>query len=139
MQLLYGSITFGQVLLTILEVALLAVWIWVAVSVIVDVFRSPDLSNAAKAGWMLLIILIPLIGVLIYVIARGDTMKQREALEDLSDDAQRTGEEIQRVSDRRQGSGGTTTSQDLASLQQLKDRGLLTDEEFRRAKDKATA
>jgi hypothetical protein len=56
-----ASITFGQVLLTVLEIALLATWIWVAVSVISDVYRSPDLSSAAKAGWLFVIVLIPLL------------------------------------------------------------------------------
>jgi hypothetical protein len=77
MQLL-ASITFGQVLLTVLEIALLATWIWVAVSVILDVYRSPDLAPAAKAGWIFVTVLIPLLGVMIYVIARGDKMSQHE-------------------------------------------------------------
>jgi hypothetical protein len=49
MQLL-ASITFAQVRLSVLEIGLLATWIWVAVSVISDVYRSPDLSSAAKAA-----------------------------------------------------------------------------------------
>lgn len=89
MQLL-ASITFGQVLLTVLEIALLATLIWVAVSVILDVYRSPDLAPAAKAGWIFVIVRIPLLGVMIYVIARGDKMSEHEIggerwLEDLRD------------------------------------------------------
>jgi hypothetical protein len=95
-----ASITFGQVLLTVLEIALLALWIWVAASVITDIFRSPDLSNAAKAGWMLIVIGIPLLGVMIYVIARGDRMKEHDTLEDMQDRAT-TGEDFQRAQSRR--------------------------------------
>jgi Phospholipase_D-nuclease N-terminal len=50
----------------------------VAVSVVIDIFRSPDLSGAAKAGWVLVVMVLPLLGALIYIIARGDKMKQHE-------------------------------------------------------------
>ena len=79
MQLLATTYSFGQALLTVLEVAVLLLWVWLAIRVIADVFRSDDLSGGAKAGWMLLIVLLPLLGVLIYVLARGDKMKQHEA------------------------------------------------------------
>ena len=67
--------SFGEALLTVLEVAVLLVWIWVAITVIADLFKGGDLSGAAKAGWILPIVLTPLVGVLLYVVARGDTMK----------------------------------------------------------------
>src|SRR3974390_926869 len=72
---LLATYTFGQALLTVLEFALLFLWIWMAVTVVVDVMRSHDLTGWAKAGWIVLIVLLPLLGVLIYVIARGDKMK----------------------------------------------------------------
>ncbi|MBV8217386.1 MAG: PLDc N-terminal domain-containing protein, partial [Solirubrobacterales bacterium] len=75
---LLATYTFGQALLTVLEFALLILWIWIAVTVVVDVVRSHDLSGWAKAGWLALIVLLPLFGVLIYVIARGDRMKAHE-------------------------------------------------------------
>ena len=61
MQLL-ATYTFGQALLTVLELALLFLWIWLAVTVVMDVFRSHDLSGWAKAGWLVLILLVPLLG-----------------------------------------------------------------------------
>jgi Phospholipase_D-nuclease N-terminal len=79
MRLLATTYSFGEVLLTILEVAVLLVWIRVAITVIADVFKSDDLSGAAKAGWILLIVLVPLVGVLCYVLVRGDKMKEHEA------------------------------------------------------------
>ena len=75
---LFATYTFGQALLTVLEFALLFLWIAMAVTVVVDIFRSHDLSGWAKAGWIVLIVLLPLVGVLIYVIARGDNMKAHE-------------------------------------------------------------
>ena len=143
MQLL-ASITFGQVLLTVLEIALLATWIWVAVSVIMDVYRSPDLSPAAKAGWIFVIVLIPLLGVMIYVIARGDKMGEHEIggerqLEDLRGRGVLTEEEFQRASDRLGRRTSESRADDVAALEDLRDHGVLTDEEFHRAKDKAAA
>ena len=61
---LYATYTFGQALLTVLEFALLFLWIYLAVTVVVDLFRSHDLSGWAKAGWLVLIFLLPLVGVL---------------------------------------------------------------------------
>src|SRR2546423_6600700 len=71
-----ASFTFGQALLTVLEFALLFFWIWIAIGVVMDVFRSHDLSGAAKAAWLLIIVILPLFGVLIYLIARGDKMSE---------------------------------------------------------------
>jgi hypothetical protein len=73
----FATYTFGQVLLTVFEFALLVLWIWVAVRVLVDVFSSPDLSGWSRAGWLLLIVLVPLLGVVVYLIARGDNMSRR--------------------------------------------------------------
>ena len=71
-----ATYTFGQALLTVLEFALLFLWIWVAIGVIADIFRSHDLSGWAKAAWLILIVVIPLVGVLIYLIARGHRMSE---------------------------------------------------------------
>ena len=140
---LSASITFGQVLLTVLEIALLGTWIWIAISVITDVYRSWDLSSAAKAGWILAIVLIPLLGVLIYIIARGDRMSEHEIggerqLSALRDRGVLTDEEFQRAERRRRGRT-TTRAEDIAALEELRDHGVLTDEEFQRAKEKTAA
>ena len=62
---------------TIIEIFLLVVWFWILITVFIDIFRSPDLSGAAKALWFLFVLFIPLIGVLVYLIARGGTMNER--------------------------------------------------------------
>ena len=153
MQLL-ATYTFGQALLTVLEFMLLILWIWLAITVIMDVFRSHDLNGWKKAFWLVLIVLLPLLGVLIYVIARGDEMKahavsdQRQQeiasiaeLEDLKDRGILTDEEFQRVKRQRKLSQQAPPSpdDDIAELEGLRDRGLLTEEEFKRAKEKALA
>ena len=151
---LFATYTFGQALLTVLEFMLLILWIWLAITVITDVFRSHDLNGWKKAFWLVLIVLLPLAGVLIYVIARGDEMQahqvidQRQAeiasiaeLEDLKDRGILTDEEFQRVKSQRKLSRQAPPSpdDDIAELEALRDRGLLTEEEFERAKAKALA
>ena len=149
-----ATYTFGQALLTILELSLLFLWIWIAITVVIDIFRSHDLSGWAKAGWLVLIVLVPLLGVLIYVIARNDTMKAHQVsderqqeiafmaeLEDLKDRGILTDEEYQRVKSQRKLSQQAPPSpdDDIAELEGLRDRGLITEEEFTRAKERALA
>jgi hypothetical protein len=151
---LLATYTFGQALLTVLELGLLFLWLWIAVTVVIDIFRSHDLSGWAKAGWLVLIVLVPLLGVLIYVIARNDKMKAHQVsderqqeissmaqLEDLKDRGILTGEEVQRINSQRKLSQEAPPSpdDDIAGLESLRDRGLLTDEEFQNAKAKAVA
>ena len=69
--MLLATFTFGDTLLAVLEFAFLFLWIWIAVGVVFDIFRSRDLSNWAKALWVLFIIVFPLLGVLGYLIVRG--------------------------------------------------------------------
>src|SRR5580693_10313462 len=62
---------------TILEFFLWVIWIWILIMVFIDIFRSHDLSGGAKALWFLFVLFIPLIGVLVYLIARGGSMQER--------------------------------------------------------------
>ena len=59
--------------------SLFSLWIWIAVGVVFDIFRSHDLSNWAKAVWLLFIFVLPLFGVLGYLIVRGHTMHEHQA------------------------------------------------------------
>jgi ABC-type multidrug transport system fused ATPase/permease subunit len=123
-----ASFTFGDALLTVLEFAVLFFWIWIAITVIIDVFRSHDLSGWGKAGWLLLIVIFPLFGVLIYLIARGSDMHQRAARAASEQDAAAREYILEAAS---------TPGDDLAKLEDLKTRGVITDEQFEHAKQKA--
>jgi hypothetical protein len=126
-----ATYTFGDALLTVLEFAILFLWIWVAVGVVFDIFRSSDLTNWGKALWMLFIIIIPYIGVLAYLIVRGHTMHEhREQDRGKAEDFQRF-----------EAGGGASPGhvQELAKLAELHDRGKLTDTEFEQAKAKLLA
>jgi hypothetical protein len=153
MQLL-ATYTFGQALLTVLELGLLFLWLWIAVTVVIDIFRSHDLSGWAKAAWLVLIVLVPLFGVLIYVIARNDKLKAHQVsdqrqqeiasiaqVEDLKDRGILTDQEFQRINGQRKLTQEAPPSpdDDIAGLESLRDRGLLTDDEFQRAKERALA
>ncbi len=122
--------TFGDALLTVLEFALLFLWIWIAVSVILDIFRSSDLSNWAKALWVLFIIFVPFIGVLAYLLARGHKMHEHQERERAQTEA------FQQFT---RGGAGIGPATDIEKLVELKDRGVLTEEEFERAKAKVLA
>ena len=125
-----AAFTFGEALLTVLEIALLFIWIWIAVGVVVDIFRSHDLSGWAKAAWLVLIVFLPMIGVLVYLIARGHKM---------SEHAVRHAQEQDAAFRTYVRSAAASPADDLSRLEELRSRGVLTDEEFQRAKEKALA
>jgi hypothetical protein len=101
---------------------LMVAWIWTVIAVIGDVFRSKDLSGAEKALSVLLIIVIPWLGVLGYILIRGEGMEERrfQALADAKE-AQRA--YIQDVA-------GISTADELSKLAELKEKGVITDTEF---------
>ena len=95
--------------------------------IFIDIFRSRDLSGWAKALWFLFVLLIPLIGVLVYLIARGGSMQERSAREEQQQD-QEFRSYVQEAT-----SSGTPADQ-LAKLADLRDRGVITPAEFEREK-----
>jgi hypothetical protein len=125
-----ATFTFGDALLTILELAFLFLWIWIAVGVVFDIFRSNDLSNWGKALWILFIFVFPLIGVLGYLIVRGHRMHEHREEDRVHYEAFR---------DYTQRPSGVSSAEELSKLAELKDRGVLSDEEFERAKAKILA
>ena len=114
---------------TILEVFLWVLWIWVLIYVFIDIFRSHDLSGWAKALWFIFVLFIPLIGVLVYLIARGGKMQERAM-----QDARRQDQDF-RAYVQDAASSGTPADQ-LAKLADLRDRGVISAEEFEREKAK---
>ena len=117
---------------TILEVFLWVLWIWVLIYVFIDIFRSRDLSGWAKALWFLFVLFIPLIGVLVYLIARGGKMQERA-----QSDARQQEKDF-RAYVQEAASSGTPADQ-LAKLADLRDKGVISAEEFEREKAKVLA
>jgi Short C-terminal domain/Phospholipase_D-nuclease N-terminal len=117
---------------TIFEIFLWILWFWVLIYVFVDIFRSRDLSGWAKALWFLFVLIIPLIGVLVYVIARGGKMHEHTVqAEQQQDQAFRS--YVQDVA------GAPSPADQLTKLADLRDRGVITPEEFEREKAKILA
>ena len=117
---------------TMLWFFLFFAWIWLLISVFSDIFRSADLSGWAKALWILFVVVLPYLGVLVYLIARGGKMQERAA-EAMAQREEATRKYIQEAA----GSAGTVSRADeIAKLAQLRDQGHLTDEEFQAQKSK---
>jgi len=113
---------------TMFEFFLWVIWIWILIWVFIDIFRSRDLSGWAKALWFIFVLFIPLIGVLVYLIARGGKMQERaERDAQAQDEAARA--YIQQAA-------GSSSADQLAKLADLRDRGVITADEFAREKAK---
>jgi hypothetical protein len=110
------------------------VWIWLLITIFADIFRS-DMSGWAKAGWVIFVIIVPLLGVLIYLIAQGGNMQERSVKQAQEADAA-TRAYIQEAA----GSGGGSSAADeVSKLAALRDAGTISDEEFATAKAKILA
>ena len=119
---------------TMLWFFLFIAWIWLLISIITDIFRSDDLSGWAKALWTLFVIIVPWLGALIYLIARGDSMQQR-TMSDAVERQRATRQYIQEVAS----TGGTSSADELTKLAQLRDSGVITTDEFEAQKAKLLA
>jgi membrane protein implicated in regulation of membrane protease activity len=117
---------------TIFEIFLWVLWIWILIYVFIDIFRSRDLSGWGKALWFLFVLFIPLIGVLVYLIARGGKMHERA-----QQDARQQDQEFRAYVKDAAGSG--SSADQLAKLADLRDRGVISAEEFEREKAKVLA
>jgi hypothetical protein len=107
-------------------------WIWMLISVFGDVLRSRDLSGAMKAFWAIFILVIPWLGVISYLIVRGDSMSER---------AIATHQEREAAAQDyiRQAAGTPSAADELAKLAELKNSGVLSDAEFQAQKEKILA
>ena len=118
--------------LTMLWFFLFVAWIWLLISVYADVFRSEDLGGFGKAFWVLFVLVLPYLGVLIYLIARGGKMQERSV-------AQLQQTQLATESYIREVAGASSTADELLKLGQLRDQGVLSSEEFQAQKAKLLA
>ena len=120
--------------LTMLYFFLFVIWIWLLISVFVDIFRSHDMGGWAKALWVIFIIILPFLGVFVYLIARGGKMHERAAQQ-----AVQQQKAFDQYVKQAAGTSGDTTADQLAKLADLKSQGVLTDAEFDAQKAKILA
>jgi len=121
----------GQVFWSMLWFFMFFIWIWLLITVFADIFRSQDMGGFAKEIWVIFVIVIPYLGVFVYLIARGHKMHEH-AVEAM---------EAQQAANKAyiQQAAGTTpsTADELARIADLKARGVIDDAEFQKLKAKA--
>ena len=120
--------------LTMLYFFLFFIWIWILITVFIDIFRSHDLNGWIKALWVIFVIILPFLGVFVYLIARGGKMQERK-LQEVAQ-AQSTFDQYVKET---AGTSGTDVASQLSKLAELKSQGVLTDAEFDAQKAKILA
>ena len=126
-----ADFTFGDALLTVLEIFVLMAWFWILITIIGDLFRDHEQSGWAKAGWVILLIFVPFLGALIYLIARGEGMRDRAV--------QQQAEAQKHMDAYIRQTAGSSPVDELAKLSDLKAKGSISDAEFEQAKAKLLA
>ncbi len=129
--MLVADFNLGDALITVLEIFLLVAWFWILITVIGDLFRDHETSGWAKAAWVFFLIFLPFLGVLIYLIARGDGIRERTIKEQA--DARRHMDAYIRET------AGSSPADELHKLSELRDKGAISDTEFEQAKAKLLA
>ena len=114
---------------TIFEIFLWVIWFWILITVFIDIFRSHDLSGWGKALWFVFVLFIPLIGVLVYLIARGGKMHEHAA-------AQAQQQEQEFRSYVQETASSQSPADQLTKLADLRERGVISAAEFEREKAK---
>jgi ABC-type multidrug transport system fused ATPase/permease subunit len=114
---------------TMLGVFVFVIWFWLLIIIFSDIFRSRDMGGGAKALWVLFVIILPFLGILVYLIARGGKMHER---------AEQAAQQQQQAFDDyvKQTAGSSSNVDQLAKLADLKQNGTITDAEFEAQKAK---
>src|SRR5580704_855622 len=114
----------GQVAYSLLWLALFFIEIWLMISVFTDLFQSTDLSGVAKAGWVVLVIVFPLIGIVLYLVLRGHKMRVHE-------ERARIASEV--------ATHRFSKADELTRLAELRDRGDISMEDYDHLRDEVVA
>jgi ABC-type multidrug transport system fused ATPase/permease subunit len=121
----------GDALLTVLSIFFLVIFIWILIAVLTDLFRDHETSGWAKAAWAFFLIVFPYVTVFVYLIARGQGMRERAVQEQA--EAQKEAEAyVRRVA-------GSSPVDELHKLNELREKGAISQEEFDQMKAKLVA
>jgi len=129
--LLFADINLGEALLLALEIFFFVIWIWILITILSDLFRDHELSGWGKAAWVLFLVFVPFITALIYLIARGEGMRDR-AIKAQAEAKQHRDTYIREQAH-------SSPADELHKLNDLREKGAISTEEFERAKAKLLA
>lgn len=124
-----ADVGLGDLIWTTIWIFFLILFIWVFIMIVTDLFRDHTLSGWAKAAWVVGLIIFPLIGSLVYLIARGQGMAERSAAQQQQVRAQ-FDDYVRSAA----GSGGTGMADELTRLSELRDKGTISEAEFQTMK-----
>ena len=110
---------------------LFIIWIWLLITVFIDIFRNDSMGGWGKALWVIFVILLPFLGVFIYLIVYGGSMQER-SMKQAAAAQQAQNDYIRQVA----GTSGDSTADQLAKLNDLKNQGVITQDEFDQQKAK---
>jgi ABC-type multidrug transport system fused ATPase/permease subunit len=133
--MLLADYTLGDALLTVLWIFGFVIFFWLLIIVFSDLFRDHEMSGWAKALWVIFVIIFPFLGIFVYLVARGGSMAQRAAAAQAQMDQQMR----QYVQQAAAGTTATSTADELAKLSDLREKGVISEEEFQSLKAKALA
>jgi hypothetical protein len=123
-----ADVTFGDILLTVFEIFLFVVWIWILFTIITDLFRNHDMSGWLKAVWIVFLVFIPYLTALIYLIVYGSDMRERQL--------RAQAEAKHQADDYIRAAARTSPADELHKLHDLLEKGALSQAEYDRAKQK---
>ena len=124
----FADITFGDMLLTVFEIFLFVIWIWILFTIITDLFRNHDMSGWLKGLWIIVLIFIPYVTALIYLIVYGNDMRERTL---------RAQAEAKHEADAYiRAAAQSSPADELHKLHELVEKGALTEAEYDKAKAK---
>lgn len=129
MSLLIAEFSLGDLLWALIALFFLVVWFWLLITIFSDLFRSDDLNGWIKAAWVIFIIVLPFLGILIYLIARGSGMTERAI-----DAAKQQQAAVQQFANDAADTGSATD--EIAKAKGLLDSGAITQDEFNKIKAK---
>jgi ABC-type multidrug transport system fused ATPase/permease subunit len=128
----FADINLGEALLLALEIFFFVIWIWILITILTDLFRDHELSGWWKAVWVIFLVLIPFLTALVYLIARGNGMRDRTIK------AQAEAKQHFDSYVREQAHTGSTADE-LDKLHALQAKGAISSEEYEKAKAKLLA
>ena len=129
--MIFADYSLGDGLLTVLAIFFIVLWIWIYIAIFTDLFRDHELSGWWKAAWVLFMFILPVLTPLVYLIARGQGMRER-AIKDQAEAQKHLDEYVRETA-------GTSQVDELHKLNDLKEKGGISAEEYESMKAKVLA